>query len=44
MQVAEVIIPLNLNNTHVTKVFGLIQREDLGMVKMELLLEYAGEQ
>lgn len=42
MQVAEVIIPLNLNNVHVTKVFGLIQREDQGMLKMELLLEYAG--
>lgn len=42
MQVGEVIIPLNLNSDHVTKIIGLIQRQNGDAMKIELLLEYAG--
>ena len=45
MRIAEVIIPLNLDSRHVTKIIGLIQRETgdyCGSPTVELLLEYAG--
>lgn len=42
MQAGEIIIPLNLNSVHVSKIIGLIQRQTNDGVKMELLLEYAG--
>lgn len=42
IQKGEIVIPLNLNSRHVTKVIGLIQRQTEEELKMELFLEYAG--